>query len=257
MRLALVLVFTALGIVARSEPKPEANLITVKGHVAVKIKSESTGTGPIAKTYRAANQIVSSRLNRRQEFVKCESAAYWSAIDEIVQGEVQGEVRAEGEKVYSYCAEKGSDGGRSPHYPDGPDNVDSGNYVDAAVKNYGSANETVVIDFVKADRCRPKPENCNCKSLLERVVSSFPKAATIEIQCFIADPALYGCLCYLGTAARHGFKSVELKKCRDPQHQDNKDPVVDFNANNYRKKCEEIEKRECAIDGSDWLIRKK
>ena len=56
-------------------------------------------------------------MNRRQEFVKCESAAYWSAIDEIVQGEVQGEVRAEGEKVYSYCAEKGSDGGRSPHYP--------------------------------------------------------------------------------------------------------------------------------------------
>ena len=92
--------------------------------------------------------------------------------------------------VFKKCAKKTS----LLYTKDGPDNVDSGNYVDAAVKNYGSANETVIIDFVRADRCKPKPENCSCKSLLDRVVSSFPKAATIEIKCFIADPALYGSL---------------------------------------------------------------
>ena len=57
---------------------------------------------------RVANKIVSSRLNCSQEYVKSESAAYWSAIDEILQGEVQGEVRAEGEKVYSATVPSGA-----------------------------------------------------------------------------------------------------------------------------------------------------
>ena len=51
MRLALVLVLTASGIVARAESEPvAADRLTVKAHVAVKVKSGSTGK---AESYRS------------------------------------------------------------------------------------------------------------------------------------------------------------------------------------------------------------
>jgi len=169
--------------------------------------------------------------------VQCEeSDEYWSTVGNV---DTDGEERA-----YSYCAKKGTKGGEPPFDADGPDNWQTGNYVKSAVEDYGTSKEKIIIMNVFTEQCDPKPANCNCKSLLDRVIKKFPNATTIELE-FVANPADRGCKCYLGTAARNGFTSVELKKCKE---------VVDFDEKNYDQKCNAL--RPCALE-SDWFIKKK
>ena len=65
----------------------------------------------------------------------------------------------------------------------------SGNYVKAG---FDRSEKILDIKFVKGNKCDPKPDDCNCKSLLDRVVKKFPTASKITLA-FVATPAIAGC----------------------------------------------------------------
>merc|ERR1711951_54790 len=170
MRLTFVLVFTTLGIEAKADPKPVAEPLTVKAHVAVKVKSGSSdcndgcskefdprcGTdgvtygnpclleleackhqADLAVAYHGECKTEKGKTggkhSGRWDTVQCDRSELWAAVDEE---EVLGEVGDDGERVISYCAKRGSDPGERPYYQDGPGNWYTGNYVNAAVQNF-------------------------------------------------------------------------------------------------------------------------
>merc|ERR1719312_560210 len=210
MRLTHCLVLTTLGIVAKVNSEPEADPLMVKAHLAVKIKSGSTD--PLGKTG-------GNRLSRSED--ECEKAADW---------ERDGQNEKE---MYSYCAHKGS---LDSFGQDDMEIVklESGNYVQAA---FDKRQNTLKIHYVYTKACDPKTKDCTCKSLLDRVIKKFDTASEMALE-FTARPPIFGCNCYLGTAARNDYTSVWVKKCND---------VVDFDINNYREICKALigRKGEC------------
>jgi len=131
--------------------------------------------------------------------------------------------------VLNYCPMKNSD------------KETSGNYVIAAFDK-----KILDINYVEAYKCDPKPDDCNCKSLLTGVVQNFPRASKISL-IFTATPAIAGCKCYLGTAARNGFKKVDVENC---------DTIIDFDEKNYSKKCDDLIKRADQCYVGNWYIKK-
>merc|ERR1711962_657096 len=120
-------------------------------------------------------------------------------------------------------------------------NLTNGNYVKATFKK-----NHLNIDFVQGSRCKPKPDGCNCKSLLEKVVQSYKTASQMNLV-FSAKPPINGCRCYLGVAARNGFQRLDIEGCRD---------TIDFDNNNYSERCEALIKRADQCWKSIWYIKK-
>ena len=110
----------------------------------------------------------------------------------------------------------------------------TGNYI-----QYFLQDQTLELEMVWTEYCNPKPENCNCKELLSRVLQA-NKSAKKVIGTFMATPWKFGCNCYLGTAARAGFKHVELysekKICQGKR---------EFNEKTYGKVCELYGNQKC------------
>jgi len=244
MRLTLVLVFATLGIVAKAKPKSDPLL--VKAHVAGEIKSGSTGwpgkscwkkcgrkSGPCkvcsGGKYCCKKGVAENGCNGKQgskegTCVKPVTPPGNGCEEKAKYKEVAG-------TVYNYCPKKGSD------------KETSGNYVKAV---FEQAKKILVINFVQGDECDPKPADCNCKSLLTGVVRKFTTASKISL-IFGATPAIAGCKCYLGTAARNGFKKVDVENC---------DAIIDFDEKNYSKKCEDLIGRADQCYVGKWYIKK-
>ena len=112
----------------------------------------------------------------------------------------------------------------------------TGNYVTYTVKE---EDHLLELDLVYTEYCKPKPEMCNCKELLFRVLQE-NKGVTKINGFFAATPWKFGCNCYLGRAAKSGLKYVKLAsekvKCQDKR---------EFNENNYRKVCAKYGKQKC------------
>ena len=109
-----------------------------------------------------------------------------------------------------------------------------GNHIEYAVNK--ERNENVLeIGMVVGDLCRPKPEQCHCKTLLQRVLELNPEVDRIDIR-IDADPFMAGCKCYLGVAARAGFKFVQ--DCEPAGR-------IEFTTNDYGKVCETLQKFKC------------
>ena len=87
---------------------------------------------------------------------------------------------------------------------------------------------------VVGDRCKPKPEKCHCKTLLQELLELNPNVNRIDGY-MKANPWLFGCRCYLGEAARAGFKFIE--DCDDASKE-----RLEFTTDNYRQICEELQK---------------
>ena len=92
---------------------------------------------------------------------------------------------------------------------------------------------------VLAEYCKPKPEACHCKTMLDKLLALNPNIDRIEGR-FLPDHFMKGCRCYLGSAARAGFKFVELggmkEQCKGK---------IEFDEHNYVETCEEYEKKKC------------
>ena len=69
---------------------------------------------------------------------------------------------------------------------------------------------TMDLVIVSTTFCQPKPEQCRCSTLLEYLLREKPEINRIDGY-FAADPPIIGCKCYLGAAAKQGFKFVKLK----------------------------------------------
>ena len=101
---------------------------------------------------------------------------------------------------------------------------------------YKDGNSHVLkIETLIANLCEPKPEKCHCKTLLEKVLELNPQTDRIDGY-MKANPWLFGCRCYLGEAARAGFKFIE--DCENGER-------LEFTKNNYGKICEDLQKIKC------------
>ena len=122
------------------------------------------------------------------------------------------------------CVQKGTDD-------------EEGNYVAYTIQTYDHA---LRLDAVWAKYCKPKPDACSCTSLLSRVLQENPDVNKIKGS-FDAKPMIAGCKCYLGSAARAGFKYVRLEsekeKCNEQKI---------FNLETYRQICAWYDKKNCA-----------
>jgi len=261
MRLTLVLVFATLGIVAThrlfenflvdvAKTKPKSDPLLVKAHVAGEIKSGSTGwpgkscwkkcggkSGPCkvcsGGKYCCKKGVAENGCNGKQGSKEGKCVKPVTPPGMRVRTRPRCEEKAKykevGGTVFNYCPEKGSD------------KETSGNYVIAAFDK-----KILDINYVEAYKCDPKPDDCNCKSLLTGVVQKFPRASKISL-IFTATPAIAGCKCYLGTAARNGFKKVDVENC---------DAIIDFDEKNYSKKCEDLIGRADQCYVGKWYIKK-
>ena len=111
----------------------------------------------------------------------------------------------------------------------------AGNYVAYRVhKNF----RMLFLDLVYTNYCqRPKVPfarnrfACSCTELLTMVLNAYPEVNQVEGY-FVAKPWEAGCKCYLNSAARAGYRYVDL---RSP-NPDCKGPKA-FNVENYSEIC--------------------
>ena len=93
----------------------------------------------------------------------------------------------------------------------------------------------IQLDLVDGESCKPKPEACHCKTLLEKVLKKVlednPETNRIDGH-FAAIPFMAGCRCYLGVSAKQGFNYMESVPTGR----------IDFTKDNYGEVCERLEK---------------
>lgn len=112
---------------------------------------------------------------------------------------------------------------------------DVGNYL-----MYNVGGHTLELDMVYTEFCNPKPKDCGCSTLLSRALDENPSVTTI-MGTFAANPWEYGCKCYLGEAARHGFRYVKLEHPKKDICND----VRSFNDVDYREVCANYGRQKC------------
>ena len=129
-----------------------------------------------------------------------------------------------------------------------------GNFIDYILPWQNSMN-IIKIDLVDAEYCDPKPDNCHCKTLLDSLLRQFQQLRIIELL-FIASPFQSACKCYLGTAARLGFDTVE-NLIEDPRTSDQQFCVQlrRLTVVSYADICTGYEKHNCVE--TTWVISKE
>jgi len=243
MRLTLVIIFVTLSV-AKAKQKPAGEPPMVKATEAVKVRSGSSGQDNYKPTNLLPQNTSRQALRKtcgvslKSDFVQCNTTQLW------FKKEQSGTM----DKAYSYCPKKRTDPG-TPPFQNGPDNWQTGNYLESLVLENGAK---LKIEEVCAENCNPKPLGCDCRPLLQRVVSLIKKTGTIEL--FFSPitqsaSAIQACRCYLGTAAKNKFKKVELADCPETGQTE----VVKFGKKNFVKKCDEILKKPCSMDTTWWI----
>ena len=114
----------------------------------------------------------------------------------------------------------------------------SGNFIHFRTEQTDRWN-TMDVMMVQAESCKPKPEQCRCKSLLGSLLVLEPTVNRITGFVF-TKPVIKGCRCYLGAAARKGFKFVKL-------HNDLEEctGVKKLSVGNYASMCKTFKKKKC------------
>ena len=88
--------------------------------------------------------------------------------------------------------------------------------------------------------CGPKPEKCHCKDMLQKVLELNPQVDRIDSDMKV-NPFLAGCRCYLGVAARAGFRFIEDCDLAS----EGPEGRIKFTTNDYEKICETLPKSKC------------
>lgn len=106
----------------------------------------------------------------------------------------------------------------------------------------GERTPTLQLNMVYTRYCTPALDKCRCKSLLESLLDKRPEINRI-IGKFLAKPAIAGCKCYLGAAARKGFKYLKMygkgenKRCQGKRR---------VTVKHYDKICNKIVLNKCS-----------
>ena len=100
-----------------------------------------------------------------------------------------------------------------------------GNFVE-----YDGINDVLHIIRVIDDYCKPEQESCKCNTLLDRMFTLVPVRAINRIDTRIDTMSLMdGCMCYLGAAARVGFRFVKMAGMHEkPECTDIKEITTEF-----------------------------
>ena len=98
---------------------------------------------------------------------------------------------------------------------------------------------TLRVDFVKTNYCKPQLEQCRCKSLLGSLLALHSTINQITGS-FRSLPYMAGCKCYLGAAARQGFKFLKMEDRGEECRGTIENPVDD-----YAKMCEKFSRNKC------------
>ena len=109
-----------------------------------------------------------------------------------------------------------------------------GNHIEYTIGR-DTTHHFIRLDNVDGESCKPKPESCRCKKLLERVLEEVleEKPETNRIDgSFGANPFMAGCRCYLGVSAKKGFNYMESVPTGR----------IDFTEDNYVEVCERLKK---------------
>ena len=114
---------------------------------------------------------------------------------------------------------------------------DEGNHIQYAINE-----NTFDLQNVYAEYCKPKPKECHCKTMLHHLLSQNPNIVRIE-GIFSANPFIAGCRCYLGAAAKNGFKYVKLDSSKEGCGEEQ-----DFITTPYKTVCKNYKNLNC-IDG--------
>ena len=86
--------------------------------------------------------------------------------------------------------------------------VCSGNYVIYEVNNKGNQN-VLELKSINAEKCKPKLKLCHCKTMLEKLLKRYDNVDQVNGY-FMGDSFIKACKCFLGSAARFGFRFVEF-----------------------------------------------
>ena len=121
-----------------------------------------------------------------------------------------------------------------------------GNFIKYTKTQAGSWN-TLKLVFVLANYCKPQLQQCRCSSLLDMLLALDSTINRITGY-FSAKPYIAGCKCYMGAAARQGFKFLKMdgerKECRGTEP---------FTVRDYAQICERLSDDNC--DGEAELTK--
>ena len=126
-----------------------------------------------------------------------------------------------------------------------------GNHIRYSIKKEGNIN-VFHLKNVVGEYCIPKPDACHCKTMLDKLLKEYSNIDRID-GAFVAQPFIKGCRCYLGSAARAGFKFVEfiefinIKKVSHGK--------IEFGEHNYKSICEEYEKKKSMAMGKGKITK--
>ena len=121
------------------------------------------------------------------------------------------------------------------------ENLCDGNHIQYAINE-----NTFDLQNVYAEYCKPKPKKCHCKTMLHYLLSQNPNIVRIE-GTFSAKPAIAGCRCYLGVAAKNGFQYVKLESSKEGCSAEQ-----DFITTSYKTICKDYQKLKC-FDADDLI----
>ena len=126
--------------------------------------------------------------------------------------------------------------------------TNEGNYIMYSL-NKVKNTDVLHLDNVLGEYCKPKPEACHCKTMLDKLLALNPNIDRIEGR-FLPDHFMKGCRCYLGSAARAGFKFVEFIEFNNISL-----GKIEFGEHNYKSICEEYEKKKSMAMGKGKITK--
>ena len=102
---------------------------------------------------------------------------------------------------------------------------------------------TILLRMVSTEYCAPKLEQCRCKSLLESLIAL--RSANRIALTFLARPYIAGCKCYLGAAAKKGFKFLRMFGLLGSENNRHCVGKRDLTRKNYENVCKILKKHSC------------
>ena len=123
------------------------------------------------------------------------------------------------------------------------DDFRKGNYIIYEVKNEGN-QEILELNSINAEICKPKPKNCHCKAMLEKLLHRYDNVDRID-GIFFGNSFIQTCKCLLGSAAWFDFQFVEFsaKSCSGKN---------EFSKTTYASICDTMEKRRLECENMEY-----
>ena len=116
-----------------------------------------------------------------------------------------------------------------------------GNFIMFEIIQDGRLNTLLKVKLVATSYCRPQLEQCRCNSLLQSLLTLETSVNKITGS-FVAQPYIAGCECYLGAAARQGFRFLKMK---DAANRKECKETREFTLGDFPEMCKTLQSFNC------------